>query len=113
MAFFTGCKENEAPAHKIIGTYSGSFNGTWQGNDTLVNSPNFSVTVSEISDNKVKVEGSLFYAFEVLVTNAGINVEPVADEPELPHFLYSGETKELDFDYVNGEDFASFTGIKN
>lgn len=110
---FAACKENKAPAKKIIGTYKGSFTGNWQGNDTLVQTPGFTVTVSEISDNKVRLEGTLFYAFEVLVTNAGINVEPVSDEPELPHFLYSGDSDELDFDYIDADNnTASFTGIK-
>ncbi len=108
------CKDNESPVNKIIGSYTGSFVGNWQGNDTLITTAQaFTVTLAEVSDNKVLVSGSLFNDFEVLVTNNGINVEPVADSPELPQFLYSGDSKELDFNYNEGTNTAAFIGVKN
>ena len=110
---FYSCKNNESPAKKIIGNYTGSFAGNWNGNDTLVESPGFTVKITELSDNKVFVEGSLFTDFEVLITNSGINVEPVANDPNLPQFLYSGDTDELDFQYNEGTNTATFNGIKS
>ena len=114
LLILNSCKDNETPVKKIIGTYSGSFNGNWQGNDTLITTAQaFTVTLTELSDNKVFVAGNLFNDFEVLVTNNGINVEPVASNPDLPQFLYSGDSKELDFNYNEGTNTAAFIGIKN
>ena len=114
ILFVQSCKDNKSPVNKIIGTYTGSFVGNWQGDDTLITETiGYTITLSEVSDNTVQVSGNLFNDFQVLVTNDGINVSPVSTDTELPQFLYSGDTEELDFNYNQDGNTAAFIGHKN
>lgn len=107
----TSCKKDK-PAKLVEGSYSGSFEGKYSGNDTLISS-GYAVTVSVINDNKIKVEGNDFEAFEVLVATNGINVEPVSQsDPYLKQFIYIGDKKQLKFTFNKGVNEAEFIGAK-
>lgn len=107
------CEDKTPPAKKIAGTYTGNFSGDINGNDTIIGS-GVVAQVSVISDNKVKVEGTVFSTFEVLVTDAGANVEIVSPTDGVSEFLYQGSLSELSFKYIdpNDGDVANYTGLK-
>lgn len=110
-ALLIGC-EKEQPAENVQGNYTGVFQGVYDGNDTL--NANYPVFVTATTKNKVLVEGTLFSNFEVLVTQQGLNVDPVATDENVSAFLYQGDEslKELSFTYYKNGDTAIYTGTK-
>jgi len=106
-----GC-EKEQPAENVQGNYTGVFQGVYDGNDTI--NGNFPVFVTASTKNKVLVEGTLFSSFEVLVTQQGINVDPVSTDDNVKAFLYQGDEslKELSFSYYKNGDTAVYVGTK-
>jgi hypothetical protein len=102
--------EKDNPAETVQGNYTGVIDGEWQGIDTLKG--NYPVFATEISKNKVELQGSLFSTFQVLVTKQGINVDPVATDDNVLQFLYQGDLKELTFTYAKDGDTISYTGTK-
>jgi hypothetical protein len=108
---FVSCKKNR-PSEKIAGTYTGHFEGIYNGNDTVVNT-GYKVTVTASDKNKANVTCSFFSMFEVLVTKNGLNVELVSPTEGLSQFLYEGETKTLSFTYSTDVDnTATYIGNK-
>ena len=105
----TSC-EKEEPAKTVEGNYSGVLDGIYDGDDTLKGG--FPVYVTATTKNKVKVEGNLFGSFEVLVTQQGINVDPVSTDDEVYMFLYQGDLKELSFRYYKNGDSTFYVGTK-
>lgn len=105
----TSC-EKEEPAKEIEGNYSGVLDGVYDGEDTLTG--NFPVYATATTRNKIKVEGNLFGSFEVLVTQQGINVDPVSTDDEVFQFLYQGDLKELSFRYYKDGDSTVYVGTK-
>lgn len=108
--FTVSCKKNRA-SEKIAGTYTGHYEGTYQGNDTIVNE-GYKVTVTATDKNKANVTASLVGTFEVLVTKNGLNVELVSPTDGLSQFLFEGDTKTLSFTYTNGVDSGTYVGTK-
>lgn len=107
---FASC-EKEQPAENVAGTYSGVLQGKHDGNDILLG--NHSVRVSTTTKNKCLVEiDSIYNSFEVLVTQQGINVDPVSTDEEVSAFLYQGELKELSFTFNKNGDTAIYVGTK-
>jgi hypothetical protein len=107
----TSCKKNR-PSEKIDGTYTGHFEGMYEGNDTIVNE-GYKVTVSATDKNNANITSSMFSTFEVLVTNNGLNVELVSPTDGLSQFLYEGETKTLSFTYTtDAQNTATYVGTK-
>ena len=109
--FVVSCKKNR-PSEKIAGSYTGHFEGIYEGEDTIVN-VGYPVTVTATDKNKATVSGSLFSTFEVLVTKNGLNVELVSPTDGLSQFLYEGETQTLSFTYTTDvENVATYIGNK-
>jgi hypothetical protein len=107
----TSCKKNR-PSERIAGTYTGHFEGIYEGNDTIVNT-GYPVTVTAQDKNNVKITASMINTFDVLVTNNGLNVEWVSPTEGLSDFLYEGETKTLSFTYtVDAQNTATYVGTK-
>lgn len=104
-----GC-EKEQPAKNIEGNYTGVLSGTYDGNDTIIAS--YPVFATSTTTNKIKIEGTLFPAFEVLVSQNGINVVPVSTDSEVYEFLYQGDLKELSFKYYKNGDTTDYVGTK-
>ena len=102
--------EKDNPAETVEGNYTGVIDGVWHGIDTLKGS--YPVFATEISKNKVEIQGSLFSTFQVLVTKQGINVDPVSTDDNVLQFLYQGDLKELTFTYAKDGDAISYTGTK-
>lgn len=102
--------EKEEPAVTIEGNYSGVIKGTYDGDDTLAG--NYPVYATATSKNKVKIEGTLFPSFEVLVSQNGLNVIPVSTDDEVFEFLYQGDQKELSFRYYKNNDSTYYIGTK-
>lgn len=109
FAAFTAC-EKEQPAVNVEGNYTGVLDAVYDGDDTLKGS--YPVYVTATSKNKVKVEGTLFPAFEVLVTQQGVNVDPVSTDANVHQFLYQGNLRELSFTYYKNGDTAVYVGTK-
>lgn len=111
LSLLFGC-EKEQPAKNVEGNYTGVFQGVFQGNDTI--NANLPVFVTASTKNKVFIEGTLFSNFEVLVTQQGLNVDPVSTDANLNAFLYQGDEtlKELSFTYYNNGDTAVYVGTK-
>lgn len=108
---FTSCKKDK-PAELIQGTFKGSFEGKYFGVDSLTSS-GYSVNVSMINDNKIKVEGHNFDTFELLVASNGLNVEPInQSDPYLSDFIYIGDEMRLKFTFNKGLNEAEFIGTK-
>lgn len=108
----TSCNKDKEPAVTMAGTYSGSFEGTYMEHDTLT-SNGYAVTVTAVNDNKVEVSGNDFETFEVLVTNNGLNVEPVSQsDPYLTNFIYIGDESKLKFTYTKEANTGTFIGTK-
>ena len=105
----TSC-EKEEPAKDIEGNYSGVLDGVYDGEDTLMGG--YAVYATATTRNKIKVEGTLFGSFEVLVTQQGINVDPVSTDEEVYQFLYQGDLKELSFKYYKNGDSTTYVGTK-
>ncbi|UKN01858.1 hypothetical protein K6119_19225 [Paracrocinitomix mangrovi] len=110
IGLIVGSCEKEQPAETIAGNYSGVLSGVYNGVDTLAG--NVPVLATVVSKNKVKIDGDLFPAFEVLVTTKGINVEPVSTDDEVFYFLYQGNLNELSFKYYKDGDSTHYTGTK-
>jgi len=105
--------DKENPAETIEGNYSGVISGVYQGQDTLAgNGDTYPVYATAITRNKIEIQGSLFSTFEVLVTEQGINVDPVSTDENVYEFLYQGDLKELSFKYYKDGDSAYFVGHK-
>lgn len=102
--------EKEQPAENIAGNYSGVINGVYDGNDSVA--ANYPVFATATTKNKVKIEGTLFPAFEVLVSQNGVNVIPVSTDAEVYEFLYQGSLKELSFKYYKNGDTTEYIGTK-
>jgi len=105
--------EKEQPAVNVEGNYTGVFQGVVDGEDTI--KADYPVFATSTTKNKVKIEGSLFSSFEVLVTQQGINVDPVSTDENVGAFLYQGDvngTKELSFSYYKNGDTAHYVGTK-
>jgi hypothetical protein len=112
LSALVSCNKDQKAAETVVGNYTGSFEGTYLGNDSLT-SVGYQVAVSVINDNKIKIQGANFEPFEVLVTSNGLNVEPVSQsDPYLKKFLYIGDDKKLQFVYNKGANTASFIGTK-
>ncbi|MBD3637284.1 MAG: hypothetical protein HUJ25_08035 [Crocinitomicaceae bacterium] len=109
LSAIVGC-EKEQPAENVSGNYSGVLEGTYSGQDTLVGS--YPVYASVVSTNKVKIEANLFPAFEVLVSQNGVNVIPVSTDNEVFQFLYQGDLNELSFKYYKNGDSTKYVGTK-
>ncbi|MEO9531861.1 MAG: hypothetical protein ABJG68_11395 [Crocinitomicaceae bacterium] len=105
----TSC-EKEQPAENVEGNYTGVLDAKYDGVDTLNGS--YPVFVTATTKNKVLVEGTLFPAFEVLVTQQGVNVDPVSTDANVHAFLYQGNLNELSFTYYKGGDTAVYVGTK-
>jgi hypothetical protein len=108
----TSC-DKEQPAENVAGDYNGVFQGKYDGEDTINGS--YSVYVTTTTKNKVLIEGTLFSNFEVLVTQQGINVDPVATDDNVGAFLYQGDvnnSNELSFSYYKNGDTAHYVGSK-
>lgn len=107
---FTSC-EKEQPAKNVEGTYSGVLEGVHDGNDILLG--NHAVRVTTTSKNKCMIEiDSIYSPFEVLVTQQGINVNPVSTDDEVSAFLFQGELNELSFTFNKNGDTAVYIGTK-
>ena len=106
---FNSC-EKEQPAENVSGDYTGVLEGKYDGD--IILEPEHKVRVTAKTKNKALVEGDLFSSFEVLVTQQGINVDPVSTDEKLSAFLYQGELKELSFTYNKNGDTAVFVGTK-
>jgi hypothetical protein len=106
----TSCKKNK-PSYTIEGPYYGNFHGVFDGNDTIVND-GYLVQIDALDKSTALVKGTLFTPFEVLVTPNGLNIEPVSPTDGLTQFLFEGETEKLTFTYVNGDNTATYVGIK-
>jgi len=105
------CKKNR-PSEILAGTYTGHFQGLYEGNDTIVNE-GYKVTVTATDKNKANITSSMFNTFEVLVTKNGLNVELVSPTDGLSNFLYEGDTKTLSFTYTTDvENTATYIGNK-
>lgn len=102
--------EKEQPAENIAGNYTGVLLGTYNGVDTINGS--YPVYATATTKNKIKIEGTLFPSFEVLVTQQGINVDPVSSDHEVFEFLYAGDDKELSFKYYKNGDSTQYVGTK-
>lgn len=112
FAVLTSCDKDKEPAVTMSGTYTGSFEGTFDEHDTLT-SNGYQVLVTAINDNKVLVAGNDFVNFEVLVTSNGINVEPVSQaDPYLSNFIFISDENKLKFTYNKGIDEAEFIGVR-
>lgn len=112
LTTLVACNKDQKAAETVVGNYTGSFEGTYLGNDSLT-SVGYQVAVSVINDNKIKIVGANFDPFEVLVTSNGLNVEPVSQsDPYLKKFLYIGDDNKLQFVYNKGANTASFIGTK-
>lgn len=110
LVIFVSC-EKEQPAENVAGTYSGVLEGKHDGNTILL--ANHSVRVTTTTKNKCLVEiDSIFSTFEVLVTQQGINVDPVSTDEEVSAFLYQGELRELSFTFNKNGDTAVYIGVK-
>ncbi|MCB9222818.1 MAG: hypothetical protein R2780_10805 [Crocinitomicaceae bacterium] len=109
FGFTTSC-EREEPAKHIEGNYTGVLDGKYDGDDTLKGG--FPVYATATTRNKIKIEGDLFGSFEVLVTQQGINVDPVSTDEEIYQFLYQGDLKELSFRYYHNGDSTIYVGTK-
>lgn len=109
LSFFS-CKKNQ-PSYKIEGDYRGNIQGTYQGNDTIVNT-NFLVQIKALDKSTCTVAGNLFSTFTVLVTPNGLNVELVSPTEGLNQFLYEGETKKLTFQYTKNDDIVTYVGTQ-
>jgi hypothetical protein len=108
----TSCNKDKEPAVTMSGTYTGSFEGVFDGDDTLT-SNGYQVLVTALNDNKVSVAGNDFVNFEVLVTSNGINVEPVSQaDPYLSDFIFISDEDKLKFTYNRGDDEAEFIGVR-
>lgn len=104
------CKKNQ-PAYKIAGDYTGNFEGSYQGADTIINT-GFGVNITAKDKNRATVSGKLFSTFDVLVTPNGINIELVSPTDGLTEFLYQGDSEKLTFIYENGGNIAKYIGTK-
>jgi hypothetical protein len=106
--------DKEQPAENVQGNYTGVLDAVYDGDDTLNGS--YPVFVTATTKNKVLIEGSLFSSFEVLVTQQGVNVDPVSTDENVAAFLYQGDVnngqKELSFTYYNNGDTAIYVGTK-
>lgn len=106
------CNKDKEPAVTMAGTYTGSFEGKYLGEDTLTSS-GYQVQVVTVNDNKVLVNGNNFESFEVLVTTNGLNIEAVSQaDPYLSNFIYIGDENKLKFTFNKGTDKAKFIGTK-
>ena len=106
----TSSCEKEEPAKTMSGNYSGILEGKYDGVTLL--ETGYPVRVSVVSKNKVLIEGDAFSNFEALVTQQGINVDPVSVNENMRALLYSGADEELSFIYVSAGDSASYIGKK-
>lgn len=102
--------EKEQPAENIAGNYTGVLQGTYNGVDTI--NASYPVFATANTKNKIKIEGTLFPSFEVLVTQQGINVDPVSTDNEVYEFLYAGDGNELSFKYYKNGDSTYYVGTK-
>jgi hypothetical protein len=109
FATFTSC-EKEQPAVNVEGNYIGFLDAKFDGDDTLNGS--YPVFVTSITKNKVRIEGTLFPDFEVLVTQQGVNVDPVSTDNNVHAFLFQGTLNELSFTYYRSGDTAVYVGTK-
>ncbi len=108
----TSCNKDKEPAVTMSGTYTGSFEGSFEEHDTLTSS-GYQVLVTSVNDNKVLVSGNDFENFEVLVTSNGINVEPVSQaDPYLDDFIFISDENKLKFTYNKGINTAEFIGVR-
>lgn len=106
------CNKDKEPATTMAGLYTGSFEGNYLGEDSLTSS-GYQVEVVALNDNKVKVNGTNFEPFEVLVTTNGLNIEAVAkSDPYLLDFIYIGNENKLKFTFNKGVNEAKFIGTK-
>lgn len=105
------CNKSDQPANRLDGTYSGYFDGTYDGVEISV-SEGYLVYVTAKDKNVAKVEGVDFDTFEVLVTNNGINVQLVSESETVTNFLYLGDEKKLQFTYSKNGNTCSFIGTK-
>ncbi|MFT5821765.1 MAG: hypothetical protein ACI8ZM_003019 [Crocinitomix sp.] len=112
FAALTSCEKDKEPAVTMSGTYTGSFEGSFEEHDTLT-SDGYQILVTALNDNKVRVAGNDIENFEVLVTSNGINVEPVSQaDPYLSDFIFISDENKLKFTYNKGINTAEFIGIR-
>ncbi|NOQ75291.1 MAG: hypothetical protein GQ574_24990 [Crocinitomix sp.] len=112
FAVLTSCEKDKEPAVTMSGTYTGSFEGSFDDHDTLTSS-GYQVLVTALNDNKVTVAGNDFVNFDVLVTSNGINVEPVSQaDPYLSDFIFISDENKLKFTYNKGINTAEFIGVR-
>lgn len=106
------CNKDKEPGVIMSGLYTGSFEGSYLGEDSLTSS-GYKVEVVALNDNKVKINGANFEPFEVLVTTNGLNVEAVSkSDPYLLDFIYIGNENKLKFTFNKGVNEAKFIGTK-
>jgi hypothetical protein len=113
ISFFfavTSCKKNK-PTYKLEGSYSGNFQGIYEGEDTIINS-GYLVQVEALDKSTARVKGTLFSPFDVLVTFNGLNIELVSPTDGLNQFLFEGDENRLTFTYENGGNIATYNGTK-
>lgn len=110
LVSMSSCKKNQ-PSYKIEGTYTGNFQGIYNGNDTIVNE-GYLVFIEALDKSTATVEATMVSKFEVLVTPNGLNIELVSPTDGLTEFLYQGETEKLTFSYQNGDNVANYVGYK-
>ena len=104
------CKKNQ-PAYQAEGTYSGYFDGTYEGVSTSVSS-GYTVVATALDKNSLRIEGTDFDTFTALVTKNGINVQLVNDSETITEFLYLGDENKLQFTYSKDGNTCSFIGTK-
>lgn len=114
LPFFTlvSCKKKNRPAEVVEGTFIGSFEGKFNGKDTLANA-GYGVVVTAESKEKIRVEGNDFEVFTTILTTKGLNVERVSKiDTSLVSFIYISDEKKLKFVYKKGLNRASFIGTQ-